>query len=174
MARIVAAEYVTLDGVMESPAWTQPYFGDEVAAYQQEALFGADALLLGRVTYEGFKDSWPQMNEDDFGRRMNSMPKHVATATLSTPEWNASFLTGDVVTAVRGLAEREQDLLMYGSAQLFESLRAADLIDEYRIMISPVVVGAGKRLFTDGAPSTLTVTGTRSTATGMVLLTLAR
>ena len=96
MGKIVAVEYTTLDGVFEEPAWSGPYFNDELGSWQFRNLAEADALLLGRKTYEGFKASWPQMEEStgEFGVKMNSMPKHVATTTLTEPEWNATFIQG--------------------------------------------------------------------------------
>ena len=102
MSKVVAVEYVTLDGVFEEPAWSGPYFNEELSGWQARNLAEADALLLGRKTYEGFKAAWPQMEEatGDFGVKMNSMPKHVATTTLTVPDWNATFLPGEVADAV--------------------------------------------------------------------------
>src|SRR3954451_25433521 len=98
MGTIVVVEYLTLDGVMEEPRWSGPYFNEELQNFQLDNLMNADALLLGRVTYEGFKAAWPSMGDDaaGFGKKMNEMPKYVATRTLTTPEWNATFLGADV------------------------------------------------------------------------------
>lgn len=149
MGTIVAAEYVTLDGVMEAPAWTGPYFNDELAKLQSDLLFSSDALLLGRVTYEGFAASWPQMEEieGEFAVRMNTMPKHVASRTLTRTEWNAQLLDGDAADAVAKLKEGPGQFLIYGSADLLNSLLQHNLIDQYRLMTFPVVQGRGKRLF---------------------------
>lgn len=149
MGTIVAAEYVTLDGVMEAPAWTGPYFNDELAKLQSDLLFSSDALLLGRVTYEGFAASWPQMEEieGEFAVRMNTMPKHVASRTLTRTEWNAQLLDGDAADAVAKLKEGSGQFLLYGSADLLNSLLQHNLIDQYRLMTFPVVQGRGKRLF---------------------------
>src|SRR3982751_6799486 len=114
MGRIVAVEYVTLDGVFEEPSWSGPYFTpEELGAWQDQNLQEADALLLGRKTYEGFKAAWPQMEEatGHFGVKMNAMPKHVATTTLTEPEWNATFLQGEVADAVRELKSQPGSLL---------------------------------------------------------------
>jgi dihydrofolate reductase len=175
MARIVAVEYLSLDGVFESPAWTQPYFDEAVGAFQGEAMQWADALLLGRVTYEEMSKAWPAMGDDPStgGDIMNSIGKYVPTSAPGEPVWNATFLRGDVVEEVAKLKAGEENLVIYGSGQLTESLRAAGLIDEYRLLIAPVVLGEGRRLFTGRTSSELTVTGNRTAPSGMVLLTLA-
>src|ERR1700747_3844925 len=108
--------YVSLDGVVENPAWTGPFWNDELSDLQGEYLFSSDALLLGRVTYEGFAAAWPGMEEatGDFGRKMNSMPKFVASRTLTEAEWNASIIEGDVGAAVTRLKGQDGgDLLIY-------------------------------------------------------------
>jgi dihydrofolate reductase len=175
MGRIVAVEYLTLDGVFEEPAWSGPYFGDELEVFQAANLEEADALLLGRVTYEGFSRAWPAMEAETgaFGVRMNTMPKWVATSTPDDLEWNASALRGDVVEAVRALKADEATgtLLINGSADLVNALSDASLIDEYRFMVYPVVVGQGKRLWADGAaPLTLELVSSEVTSTGVPIL----
>ncbi|MEU8817908.1 dihydrofolate reductase family protein [Actinoplanes sp. NPDC048796] len=173
MGTIVAVEYVTLDGVFEEPSWSGPYFNDELGGWQAANLGEADALLLGRKTYEGFKAAWPQMEEatGDFGVRMNSMPKHVATTTLTEPEWNATFLRGDVAEAVRALKAGPVNLLINGSADLVNYLTRHNLIDEYRIMIYPVVQGEGRKLWEPGTKIALSLTGTWQTKTGVDVVT---
>ncbi|GAA4679872.1 dihydrofolate reductase family protein [Frondihabitans cladoniiphilus] len=179
MATIVAVEYITLDGVFEEPAWSGPYFGEELGTFQWNNLFGADALLLGRVTYEGFSEAWPQMEETtgDFGKRMNSMPKYVATSSRKPLTWNATALSdsgeNDVVEAIKKLrAESEGVLLLNGSADLFNMLSSHGLVDEYRFMIFPVVVGRGKKLWAKGVPEqALTLTNSDMTKEGVAVLT---
>ncbi len=174
MGTIVAVEYLTVDGVMEQPAWSAPYFNDEVEQFQFENLFGSDALLLGRVTYEGFKSAWPSMTDErGFADRMNSLPKYVATNTLTDGEWNATLLHGDVRAEVADLKEKfDGTLLVNGSGQLFTALHEAGLIDEYRFMIYPVVVGIGKRLFPEGAADrTLQLVKSQITDSGVAILT---
>jgi dihydrofolate reductase len=175
MGRIVAVEYLTLDGVFENPAWSGPYFDDTVAAFQGEAMQWADALLMGRVTYDGMSQAWPAMGDDPSNGSdiMNSIGKYVPTSTLTEPTWNATFLSGDVIDAVTKLKAGEENLLIYGSGQLTETLRAAGLIDEYRLLICPVVLGEGRRLFAGAAPSEFTVADNRTAPSGMTLLTLA-
>jgi dihydrofolate reductase len=173
MGKVFAVEYVTLDGVFDEPGqWSGPWFNDELQQWQADNLAECDGLLLGRVTYEGFAQAWPAMEEmtGDFGKRMNSMGKYVASTTLTSTEWNATLLDGDVPDAVAQLKESDQTLMINGSARLVESLRVADLIDEYRLMIYPVVAGHGNRLF-GPADSTLTLTGTQTTGSGVIIAT---
>jgi dihydrofolate reductase len=185
MRKIVAAEYVTVDGVMTDPGgvgeieqggWSNAYFNDELARYQSDQLFASDALLLGRVTYEGFAAAWPVQEEEEgeFGVRMNALPKFVASTTLDEPlEWNATLLEGDVAEAVRQLKQQPgQDILIYGSGELVNALMPHDLIDEYRLMVHPVILGSGKRLFR-GANETVTLrlAAAETTGMGVVMLT---
>ncbi|HEX2307828.1 MAG TPA: dihydrofolate reductase family protein [Jatrophihabitantaceae bacterium] len=172
MGKIFTVEYVTLDGVFEEPGWSGPYFNKELEKFQQDNLSECDGLLLGRVTYEGFAQAWPAMEAEtgDFGVRMNSIPKWVASTTVTEPTWNASVLDGDVPSAVAALKERDLTLMVAGSATLVETLRANGLIDEYRLMIYPVVVGSGRRLFGDGAaPGELKLTDATTTESGVII-----
>ena len=175
MRRIVAAEYVTLDGVMEEPGWTGPYFDEELAKLQLDLLFASEALLLGRVTYQGFAAAWPSMtDEQGFADRMNSLPKYVVSTTLSEVEWNnSSLIRGNVAEEVSRLKQQVGgDILIYGSGGLVHTLMEHGLIDEYRLMVFPVVLGGGKRLFRDGGDTTtLKLVDTETTGTGVVILT---
>jgi dihydrofolate reductase len=183
--RIVAAEYVSADGrmQMEDPegqeeergGWTAQFWSDELQEMQREQLFASDALLLGRVTYESFAASWPNFSDEQgFAERMNSLPKYVASRTLKEPlEWNATLLEGDAAEAVHKLkGEPGRDLLIYGSGQLVDTLTEQQLIDEYRLMIHPIILGRGKRLFeSNPSRANLTLVDTRTTATGVTTLT---
>lgn len=173
MGKIVAVEYLSLDGVMENPAWSGPYFGEDLQQFQYDNLFAADALLLGRVTYDGFRSAWPSMSDEKgFADRMNGMPKYVATRGGSAPEWNATFLAGDLVQAVTELKAAEQTLLVNGSGDLVNQLAAAGLIDEYRFMVYPVVAGAGRQLFDQRAAGVkLSLAGSWTSASGVAVLT---
>jgi dihydrofolate reductase len=182
MGKIVAAEYLTLDGVTEDPGstgdfehrgWSVPYWNDELAEAQSELFFASDALLLGRVTYEEFVASWPLRSGDPFTDRMNSLPKFVASTTLDEPlEWNATLLRGDVANEVRKLKQTDQNLLIYGSGTLVDSLMAHNLIDVYRVMLYPLTLSSGKRFFREGGDrTTLTLTDAKPTSTGVVVLT---
>ncbi|MBJ6110757.1 dihydrofolate reductase family protein [Hymenobacter sp. BT523] len=175
MCKVVAAEYLTLDGVMENPAWTAPYFNDELGEFQGELMQAADALLLGRVTYEAFAGAWPNMPDAPGAALMNRLPKHVASRTLQTAEWNAEIIQGDVAAAVAKLKEEPgQNLLIYGSGQLVEYLRQHQLIDTYRLMVFPLVRGTGKRLFTAEIGSEFTLKSSHTTRTGVLVLTYER
>jgi dihydrofolate reductase len=172
MGTIIAAEFVTLDGVMEEPSWTGPYFDDQVGQFQYRTLFSVGALLLGRVTYEGFKAAWPSAtDEQGFADRMNSLPKYVATRTLTDLDWNATKLEGDAAEAVAALKADGPDMLIYGSGTLLESLREHDLVDEYRLMVHPLVLGSGKKIFPSEAKSTLTLADSQITNSGVAMLT---
>lgn len=177
MRKLKLAMYVTLDGVVEDPAWTTPFWNDELAKLQEAYLFASDALVLGRVTYEGFAAAWPAMEEStgDFGKKMNSMPKFVASRTVREPEWNASILDGDPGDAVAGLKEQPGgDLLIYGSAMLVDELTRLGLIDEYRLMVFPVLAGSGKRLFAESGRMSLRLVDSLTTSAGVAVLTYAR
>jgi dihydrofolate reductase len=182
LRRIVAAEYLSLDGVTEDPGpagdyehrgWTIPYWNDDTAKWQTDQLFASDALLLGRVTYEEFAASWPLRSGDPFTDRMNSLPKFVFSTTLREPlEWNSTLLSGDAVDAVANLKEQPgEDILIYGSGTLVNTLLPHNLIDEYRFMIYPLVLGRGKRFFRDeNAKTALTLKRTETAGTGVTML----
>jgi dihydrofolate reductase len=173
MAKIVAVSYITLDGVFDEPSWSGPYFNEELQDWQGKNLREADVQLLGRRTYEGFKQAWPAMEAETgwFGEKMNQMPKLVATTTLTEPEWNATFIKGDVAAAVRELKAGPQAVLIGGSANLVNYLTRHNLIDEYRVMVYPVVLGAGRKLWDEGTTVALTVADSFVTKTGVAVLT---
>ncbi|MBC6610459.1 dihydrofolate reductase family protein [Hymenobacter sp. BT507] len=172
MSKVTVAMYLTLDGVMENPAWTTPYFDKEVAHFQQEAMYNCDALLLGRVMYQAFAAAWPAMPDAPGADRMNILPKFVASTTLTARAWNATLLRGDVPAAVRQLKQQpHQNLLVYGSGRLVRTLMQHNLIDEYRLMVHPLVLGNGQQLFTEGVAATLQLQEARPTGSGVLLLT---
>ena len=173
MRKLKLAMYVSLDGVVEEPAWTAPFWDDQLSDMQADYLFGSDALVLGRVTYQGFAAAWPTMEgTGEFGEKMNSMPKFVASRTLEEGEWNAEIMPGDVAEEVAKLKNQPGgDLLIYGSGDLVDELTGHGLIDEYRLMVHPVVVGSGKRLFNGGATATLSLAETATTSTGVLVST---
>lgn len=177
MGRIMAVEYLSLDGVFEDPSWTRPYFDETVGEWQGEAQRWADALLMGRVTYDGMSQAWPAMGNDPAtgAERMNSIGKYVPSSTLTEPTWNATVLSGDLIEEVAKLTKgKDENLLVYGSGQLTETLRTAGLIDEYRLLICPIVLGKGRRLFNGGTPSTFTVSRSQTAPSGMIMLELAK
>jgi len=146
---------------------------DEISKWQKDQLFRSDALLLGRVTYEGFAAAWATMSDPDgFADRMNRLPKYVGSRSLKKAEWNASIIKGDVADAVSRLKRHagSGDILIYGSATLVHSLFERDLINELRLMFHPIVVGRGARLFRDGVPNkTLKLADPKTTGTGIVV-----
>jgi dihydrofolate reductase len=158
MGRIVVTEFVSLDGVMEAPGggeeyrhagWTfQIARGDEGDRFKLDEALDAEALLLGRVTFQGFAEAWPTRG-GEFADKFNAMPKYVVSSTLDKPEWNNStVIRGDVGEAVSKLRrEIDGDIVVHGSAQLVQTLLERDLVDELRLMVFPVVLGHGKRLF---------------------------
>ena len=175
--RLVATEYVSLDGVCEEPGhWSFPFFNEEAQQFKFDELKTSDALLLGRKTYQGFAAAWPTMQgTGDFGVKMNSMPKYVVTATQDRLDWPGSVIVrGNVVEEIRRLkAQPGQDLLLSGSAQLFNALMSENLIDLYRLMVHPLVIGKGKRLFdVDVDQRKLQLTDLKRFATGIVVLEL--
>ncbi len=176
--RLVATEYLSLDGVFEEPGhWSGPWFKEEAGNFKWAELQAADALLLGRKTYEGFFAAWPKMEgTGDFGVKMNTMPKHVVSSTLQKADWTGSkLITGDILGEVRKLkAHPGGDLLLAGSGQLFNSLMKENLIDLYRFMVHPVVLGQGRRLMADAsARRELDLKDIKRFATGIVVLELA-
>jgi dihydrofolate reductase len=169
MGRVVVTEFITLDGVIEAPGggegfehggWSFKFDrGAEGDKFKVDELMAADAQLLGRVTYQGFAKAWPSMNADKFGEKMNAMPKYVVSSTLSAEDadWNNSTVIGDDLPGqVSQLKEQvEGDILVAGSAQLVRSLAKHELVDQYRLMLFPIMLGAGKRLFAEGTPPTV-------------------
>ena len=173
--RLVATEYLSLDGVFEEPGkWSFPFFNDEAGQFKWSELQASDALLLGRKTYEGFAAAWPTMKgTGEFGEKMNSMTKYVVSSTLDKVEWTGSKLVkGDVAAEVRKLKnEPGHDLLLSGSAMLLNALMQANLIDLYRFMLHPIVLGKGKRLFADGGDKRiLDLPETKRFSSGIVIL----
>jgi dihydrofolate reductase len=157
MRKLIVSTYLTLDGVVTldgdmAQRWHFPFFTDELAKYAHQQLFAADALLLGRRTYDGFAASWPSVtDEEGFADRMNHLPKYVVSATLATAEWtNTTIIRDQVPDAVASLKQQPgQDILLYGSATLMHTLLHHGLVDEYRLWVHPVVAGSGQRLFHD-------------------------
>lgn len=173
MRKVVLSEFITLDGVIENPRWTLQFFSDEAGKFKLDELFASDMLLLGRVTYEGFAEAWPTMtDEQGFADRMNSLPKAVATRTLTDLTWNATPLGDDVVAEVKNLKEEDGDgdILIGGSGKFARTLMEADLIDEYRLMVYPIVLGYGQRLFTSDLEKKLKLDRTVSLPNGVMVL----
>ncbi|MFL5899524.1 MAG: dihydrofolate reductase family protein [Solirubrobacterales bacterium] len=163
MGKIVVTEFISLDGVIEDPGGAEDYRhggwtfeierGEEGDKFKMEELMEAEAQLLGRVTYEGFAAAWPKIEDEaGFAAKMNRMPKYVVSSTLERADWqNSTILSGDVTQSVAGLkGEIDGVILIAGSATLVRSLIENDLVDELRLMVFPVLLGEGKRLFPEG------------------------
>ncbi len=176
MRKVVVSEFVSLDGVMEEPGWTFRFESEDRNQYKFDELAAADALLLGRVTYEGFAAAWPRMAEQtgEYGARMNGYPKHVVSTTLKEPlGWNAGLVGEDIAGGISALKQQPgKDILVFGSADLVNTLVEQDLVDEYRMLVFPVVVGNGKRLFADGiGTKALELVDAKTFDSGVVALT---
>jgi dihydrofolate reductase len=171
MRSLVVTEFVSLDGIMENPAWTMPFWSDEIAAFKGEETAASDALLLGRITYEGFAAAWPQ-SEDEGAAYFNNVRKVVVSTTLENAAWNNSVLIrDDVVNAITALKQGDGgDITVHGSATLVQTLVQHDLVDRYRLLVYPVVLGTGKRLFQAGTSATLRLVEARSFGSGVVAL----
>ncbi len=176
MRKIIVSEFMTLDGVIGSldqwPAFSDGGMGEQ-EKFKVDELSACDALLLGRVTYQIFAASWPSETDAiGMAERMNSLPKYVVSTTLQQVGWNASLIQGDLAQAIARIKqEGDQDVLVYGSCDLVHTLEQQNLIDEYRLVIYPVVVGSGKRLFKEGREQVaLKLVEARSFSSGTVLL----
>jgi dihydrofolate reductase len=171
--KVIATFFVSLDGVVEAPQdWHFPYFNDEMAAAIGAAMSSSDAMLIGRVTYQEWAGFWPDA-DDEMAEYMNTTPKYVASTTLDKVEWSKSrLLDGDVPTAVAALKQRPgKDIVMSGSPTLARSLLREGLVDELHLMIHPVVVGEGAKLFADGDKHALELVGSKTFGTGVVYAT---
>jgi dihydrofolate reductase len=191
MGKIVATEFISLDGVIEDPGGSEDFVhggwtfeidrGDEGNKFKLDELQDAEAQLLGRVTYEGFAAAWPEREGDadmgGFAKKMNSMPKYVYSTTLESADWqNTTILSGDFAADIAKVKDEvDGDILVAGSAALVQGLIANYLLDELRLMVFPVTLGGGKRLFADdGRKVPLTLSDARTVGAGVQLLTYGR
>jgi dihydrofolate reductase len=186
MGKIVVTEFVSLDGVMEDPGGAEDFKyggwsfkisrGEEGDQLKLDEAYASDALLLGRKTYEGFAAAWPS-REGDFADKFNNMPKYVVSSTLKDPDWNNStVLDGDLADEVAKLRqELDGDIVVHGSAQLVQALIEDGLVDELRLMVFPVVLGAGKRLFGETSDKQrLRLSDSKTVGDGVLVLTYER
>jgi dihydrofolate reductase len=182
MARIVVTEFVSLDGVMEDPGGAEDFRhggwafefsrGEEGDQFKLDETLASEALLLGRLTYEGFAAAWPS-RDGEFADKFNSMPKYVVSSTLDSPDWtNTKVLNGDVKEEVAKLKDEQSgDIVVHGSAQLVQALLEEGLVDELRLMVFPVVLGSGKRLFGEtGDKKPLRLVDARTVGDGVSIL----
>jgi dihydrofolate reductase len=186
MGRIVVTEFVSLDGVMEDPGGAEDFKhggwsfeiprGEEGDKFKLDETMDSEALLLGRVTYEGFADAWPSRG-GEFADKFNNMPKYVVSSTLGDPEWtNSTVLDGDLEEAVSQVKEKHDgDVVVHGSAQLVQELLDRDLVDELRLMVFPVVLGGGKRLFGETSDKKrLQLADSKTVGEGVTILVFSR
>jgi dihydrofolate reductase len=186
MGKIVVTEFISVDGVVEDPGGSEDFKyggwsfefsrGDEGDKFKLDETSASDALLLGRKTYEGFADAWPS-REGEFADKFNNMPKYVVSSTLKDPEWtNSVVVDGDLAEAVSKIRdEHDGDIAVHGSAQLAQALLEQDLVDELRLMVFPVVLGAGKRLFGETSDKkTLKLVESQPVGDGVVILIYGR
>jgi dihydrofolate reductase len=182
MGRIVVTEFISLDGVIEDPGGSEDFEhggwsfeisrGDEGDRFKLDELMESDALLLGRVTYEGFAEAWPS-REGEFADKFNQMPKYVVSESMDAAEWeNSTVIPGaDLAAEVAKVkADHEGDVVVHGSATLAQALLDQGLVDELRLMVFPVVLGSGKRLFGDSGKKPLKLTGSRTVGDGVAIL----
>jgi dihydrofolate reductase len=188
---LTVTEFVTIDGVMQGPGgieedrsngfdqggWLVPWADQDFGEIVDGWFTNADEFLLGRTTYDMMYPAWSAVTDPDevVAQKLNNLPKHIVSRTLRSPEWtNSTVIDGDVVEAVRALKDKPgRELQVHGSAQLVQTLNHHNLVDEYRLLVFPVVLGTGKRLFGDGTvPTGFKTVATRTTSTGVVALTL--
>lgn len=172
MRKLIVTEFMTLDGVIEEPQdWSFPYWNDEIEKLKLGELFASDAQLLGRVTYQGFAFAWPSRT-GEYADRLNNLPKYVVSTTLDKAEWNNSHLIKEnVAEEISKLKDQSgQDILVHGSITLVQMLIKNDLIDQYNLLVYPLVLGSGKRLFQDENTTGLKLVETKPFGSGVVLL----
>ena len=194
MRQVIVSEFVTLDGVMEAPEnWSVfEYWTKEIGQFKDEELFASGALLLGRVTYEIFAQAWPTLTDEEnrrlvkeaggepgekaegnpFSDRMNSIPKYVVSTSLSEVSWNnTTLIRENIPEEVSHLKQQPgKDILIYGSAELANSLFQHGLVDEFRLLVFPVIIGKGKRLFKEGVRKAMRLEGVKKYTSGVLLL----
>jgi dihydrofolate reductase len=183
MRKLSVSTLVTLDGVVQDPGgfgetnaggWAWPYFDEEAGQLAFEHALASDVFLLGRETYQLFRDYWSKVHEGDYAARINSMPKLVASTTLHEPlDWNSRLIAGDIAEEILKLKHDDGgEILVYGSPTLMRTLADHDLVDEYKFWVHPIVLGGGKRLFAEGFDKTeLVLVDTLPLKTGVVILT---
>lgn len=173
MRRVIESTLVSADGVISDPhTWTGEHFDDEAVAYALERLRHCDAMVMGRRTYEMFSTIWATPS-DGYGRAIHALRKYVFTSTLRQAGWNNTQIIGtDVATAVRDLKRQDgRDIVLYGHGPVGQALLESDLLDELNLWVHPVLVGSGTPLFREGAKTELRLVGTKTTRTGVVILT---
>lgn len=175
MRKIVVTEFMSLDGVVDEPQkWSFSYWCDEIAAFKQEELFASDAMLLGRVTYDGFAKAWPgRTDEAGYADHFNNMPKYVVSKTMKKAEWNNSHILSEhFLQEIAKLKEEDgKDILIHGSQKLVHTLLETGLVDQLNLLVYPIILGKGRKLFNEGTEVKLELTNSKTFQTGVALLT---
>jgi dihydrofolate reductase len=174
MGKVVVSEFVALDGVIEEPhLWSFAFWSEEQSKYKADELDATHAMLLGRKTYEGFAEAWPPRKGDPFADKFNGLPKYVASSTLANPTWEkTTVLKGDLSDAVARLKQQYSgDIVVHGSQNLVQHLVHRNLVDEYHLLVYPIVLGSGTRLFNEGTKTKLKLTDSKQFKTGVMALT---
>ena len=177
MRNLLVTEFISLDGVIAEPQnWSFPYWGDDIAEFKSTELFGSDTMLLGRVTYEGFAAAWPDRKGDPFSDYINSMEKVVVSNTLSEATWqNSHLLKGELAASINDLKALDgQDIYVHGSKTLVKSLMERGLVDRWHLLVYPLTLGSGLKLFDEDMATKLKFGEARTFASGVVALVYER
>ena len=172
MRKLIVSEFMSLDGIVEDPQWTFPYWNDDTAAFKAEESLTSDALLLGRVQYEQFAAVWPGRTDDDGAAFFNSVRKYVISKTLKSADWNNSvILSGNLADEVAKLKKEDgKDIYVHGSITLAQGLTKLGLVDQYRFLVYPLTLGKGKRMFSDDMEVKLKLVDSKTTSMGVLAL----
>lgn len=172
MRKLIVTEFMTLDGVIDSPMWSLKYWNDEIASIKAAETSNNEPLLLGRLTYDGFADAWPQRGNADGGDYFNGTRKYVVSNTLQKAEWNNSvIINGDVVTEIQKLKQEDgPNIMVHGSANLVQWLVKNNLVDGFRLLVYPITLGTGNRLFTEESAATLNLVESKTLSNGVLAL----
>lgn len=173
MKKIIVSEFLSLDGVMEEPSWTMYYWNQEIADFKRAELFSVDSLLFGRISYEGFASAWPEKtDEDGYADRINNLPKFAVTQTLDKADWNnTTLIKENIVEEIKKLKDQQgQDILVFGSGKLVDFLLENQLVDEFNLIIYPLTLGKGQKLFEEGRKIKLNLLETKTFRSGAILV----
>ena len=172
MRKLLVTEFMTLDGVIDSPMWSLKYWNDETSSFKAAETSNNEPLLLGRVTYAGFAEAWPQRGNADGGEYFNGTRKYVVSNTLQKAEWNNSvIISGDVREQIQKLKEEDgPNIMVHGSANLVQWLVKNNLVDGFRLLVYPITLGTGNRLFTEASAATLNLVESKTLSNGVLAL----
>lgn len=172
MRKIIVTEFMSLDGVIDNPMWSLKYWNDEISSIKAAETSAGEPLLLGRVTYEGFAEAWPSRGKADGGEYFNGTRKYVVSTTLDKAEWNNSVLIKEnVVEEIQKLKQEDgPSIMVHGSANLVQTLMQHKLVDNFRLLVYPLTLGTGNRLFTEESAATLNLVESKTLSGGVLAL----